>query len=153
MSADTNTPRTDANLIDIGHPLQSPNTVTAEFARTLERELNEKIAGEQWAAGIFCEIMVIAISGFADAVIVAQQQMGPKHALLAVIKLAECSKQFQKERDELKSALALGQINCDSEYDRLRRERDIANAKLMEAKQWIDATVENCSVFSDPPKL
>ena len=35
----SDTPRTDAALIDIGHPLTEPNTVTADFARTLEREI------------------------------------------------------------------------------------------------------------------
>ena len=30
------------------------------------------------------------------------------------------------ERDQLRAALALGQINCDAEYDDLRAERDAA---------------------------
>jgi len=45
--------------------------------------------------------------------------------------------EIQKERDaaraevdELKSALALGQVNCDAAYDDLRRERDTARAAL-----------------------
>ena len=32
------------------------------------------------------------------------------------------------ERDQLRAALALGQINCDAEYDDLRDERDAARA-------------------------
>ena len=36
-----NTPETDANLIDIGHPLAKPDTVAADFARKLERERDE----------------------------------------------------------------------------------------------------------------
>jgi len=37
----TNTPETDANLIDIGHTLAKPDTVSADFARKLERERDE----------------------------------------------------------------------------------------------------------------
>jgi uncharacterized membrane protein len=38
-----------------------------------------------------------------------------------------------KERDELKGALALGQQNCDAEYDCLREERDEALKDLAAA--------------------
>ncbi len=38
----SNTPETDANLLDIGHPLIKPNTVSADFARKLERERNNQ---------------------------------------------------------------------------------------------------------------
>ena len=38
------------------------------------------------------------------------------------------------ERNELGAALALGQINCDAEYDDLRDERDTARARAERAE-------------------
>jgi hypothetical protein len=41
------------------------------------------------------------------------------------------------ERDQLRSALALGQQNCDDAYDDLRAERDAARAEAEKAKGYI----------------
>ena len=55
--------------------------------------------------------------------------------------LRECSQQLETElaaataeRDLLRAALALGQINCDAEYDDLRDERDAARARAQRAE-------------------
>ena len=42
------------------------------------------------------------------------------------------------ERDELRAALALGQINCDAEYDDLRDERDAARACAERAEAEVE---------------
>ena len=55
--------------------------------------------------------------------------------------MRECSQQLETElaaltteRDQLRAALALGQINCDAEYDDLRAERDAAIARAERAE-------------------
>jgi hypothetical protein len=46
--------------------------------------------------------------------------------------LSATNESLAKERDQLRAALALGQLNCDEAYDDLRAERDAAEAELAE---------------------
>ena len=71
--------------------------------------------------------------------------------------MRECSQQLETElaaltaeRDQLRAALALGQINCDAEYDDLRDERDAARARAERAeaelateRTRLDAVISN----------
>lgn len=71
------------------------------------------------------------------------------------------------ERDQLRAAVALGQINCDNAYDDLRTERDQLRAELATERarlDWlednsvcyhvcIDRQPDGYSIHNSPPSL
>lgn len=84
----------------------------------LEKEIERLKDGEKWAASMFCKIMVAAICGVADAAIVANQKMGPEHALAAVKQCSEHAKRLEKRVKELEAALALSVSVMDRAHPR-----------------------------------
>lgn len=99
--------------------------ISDEVLRLIE-ERDKLHEGEKWAAGIFCQILAAAISGMADAAVIANDVMGPLHALECVKTLAELSKKNRAaltEKDaqnvalrealkEYEEALCDGPENC-----------------------------------------
>lgn len=88
---------------------------------------NERLRdGENWARGIFVEIMATAISGYADAAIVAQQEMGPEHSLKAVQQCAQFAKQMRNEKEDAIALLrrCLSPVQLSAEEAPMRQTRD-----------------------------
>lgn len=62
-------------------------------------QLRQELSDIKTAFGHFaCQVMAVAISGYADAAIVSNQLMDERHALAAVEKLAEVARELRSEK-------------------------------------------------------
>ena len=98
--------------------------IPADFARTLERELAAEKA-ETKRLGELCDLRYRTMETTESRFATMNAKLSAAHEEVAT----------------LKAALALGQENCDAEYERLREERDEA---LEDTKRldWLHLTAD-----------
>lgn len=97
-----------------GWEKQADQRATDTFQYLKERdalrlEVQRNTEGEKWMGAMLAQIMATAISGFADAVIVANQELNAEHALRMVALLAAESKGFRQRVAELEKSLAFAE--------------------------------------------
>ena len=130
----SDTPRTDAAHQEYLRGIvqgKLASSVHTDFARQLERELSAER-----------ELRLDAFNrGYDDAKI----WLGAE--------LAEAKRTIAELNDHLDGlAIHTHSDSCQRAACVLRRENARLMKQLEEARCWIDATVANCGIFSDPPK-
>lgn len=79
------------------HPTALWAVINSPRYDAVHKQLAKELDEMRKAFGHFaCQVMVVAISGYADAAIVSNQQMDERHALAAVQKLADFTKELRQ---------------------------------------------------------
>ena len=82
------------------HPVALWAVINSPRYDSVHKQLAKELSDIREAFGHFaCEVMAIAISGYADAAIVSNQQMNEYHSLAAVKHLAEVAKTLRKKEE------------------------------------------------------